>query len=129
FVGTLVALERATALRRWYGFFAPGLLGAGGILIHADAIPLLVGQLVLVAGSAAFVLVYVPLWRRRFDAEIVAQIIGTAAPLAGAILWAGGIPMDRVLPWLIVFLVLTIAAERVELAAITMGPRAPERLL
>lgn len=31
FVGTLISLERATALRRWYGYAAPMLLGLGGL--------------------------------------------------------------------------------------------------
>lgn len=44
-------------------------------------------------------------------------------------LWLGGVPMEHVLGWLIGFVVLTIAAERVELARITMGAAAGGRLL
>ncbi|HEX6366926.1 MAG TPA: hypothetical protein VF000_12360, partial [Agromyces sp.] len=40
FVGTLVALERATALARPIGFAAPALLGAGAVLLVVDAVPL-----------------------------------------------------------------------------------------
>lgn len=69
FVGTLIALERATALARWHGYAAPALLGAAGILLVADPVPLPVAQGVLVAGTAAFTLLYVPLWRRQHDAR------------------------------------------------------------
>ena len=66
FVGTLVSLERAVALRRRLGFTAPALLGAGGLLLvpAATARP---GQVLLVAGSSALCLVYVALWRRQRD--------------------------------------------------------------
>nr|WP_274637860.1 hypothetical protein [Microbacterium bovistercoris] len=129
FVGTLIALERATALRRWYGYLAPALLGLGGILLLADPVPLTAAKAVLVAGTAAFALVYVPLWHRQFDAPLLVQLLGAAIGCAGAIIWLGQSTIDRTLPWLIGFVVLTIAAERVELARITMGPHAGTRLL
>ncbi|WP_192496998.1 hypothetical protein [Gulosibacter chungangensis] len=129
FVGTLIALERATALGRWWGFIAPALLGLGGILLVASPVPLLVAKVAVIAGAAAFTLLYIPLWRRQFDAPLLAQLLGAALGLCGAIIWLAQDGMGRVVPWLIGFLVLTIAAERVELARITMGPRAGGMLL
>ncbi len=129
FVGTLIALERATALARWYGFVAPALLGLGGIALLADPVPLVVAKALLVAGTAAFTLLYVPLWRRQYDAPLLVQLLGAALGCAGTVIWLGQNTMDHVLPWLIGFVVLTIAAERVELARITMGPNAGNRLL
>lgn len=129
FVATLVSLERATALDRWYGYSAPALLGASGLLLVATPIPLLVGKSVMVAGMAAFTLVYLPLWRRQYDAPLLTQLLGAALGLSGAIIWLGHGGMPQVFPWLIGFLVLTIAAERVELARITMGAKAGSRIL
>lgn len=129
FVATLVSLERATALGRWYGYAAPALLGLGGLLLVVTPVPLNVGKSVLVAGMAAFTLVYLPLWRRQYDAPLLTQLLGAALGLCGAIIWLGHGGMPRVIPWLIGFLVLTIAAERVELARITMGPKAGSRIL
>lgn len=129
FVATLVSLERATALRRWYGYAAPGLLGLAGLLMVVDAVPLMAAKVVLIAGTAALTLVYIPLWRRRHDAQLLVQLLAAGLGLAAAILWAGGAAMPLVTPWLLCFLVLTIAAERVELAAIAMGPGAGTRLL
>ncbi|MGM7697341.1 hypothetical protein [Microbacterium sp. A84] len=129
FVGTLIALERATALGRWYGFVAPGMLGLGSLLILIDSVPLTVGKGVLVVGTAAFTLLYVPLWQRQHDHPLLTQLLAAGLACAGSILWLGGVGFDDVLPWLIGFVVLTIAAERVELARITMGPRAGVRLL
>lgn len=129
FVGTLIALERATALARWYGFLAPGLLGLAGTSLLADPLPLEVGKTLLVIGTAAFTLVYIPLWRRQHDDAVLVQLLAAGLACGGALRWAGGALFDDVLPWLIGFVVLTIAAERVELARITLGPSAGLRVL
>ncbi|SJN42093.1 hypothetical protein FM104_11755 [Microbacterium esteraromaticum] len=129
FVGTLISLERATALGRAYGYIAPALLGIGGILLVVMPIPLVVAKIVLAAGAASFTLLYVPLWRRQYDAALLTQLLAAGLALAGAVLWIGQDTMTRIIPWMIGFLVLTIAAERVELARITMGPQAGIRLL
>lgn len=128
FIGTLIALERATALKRWYGYLAPALLGIGGILLVTDPVPLAVAKAVLVAGATAFTAVYIPLWLRRYDPGLLVQLLATGFALAATVLWLGGVDFARLLPWLLAFIVLTIAAERVELA-ITLGPRAGGRLL
>ncbi len=129
FVGTLISLERATAYARPLGFVAPALLGLGGFLLLVTSVPLLAGKIVLAAGSASFVLLYIPLWRRQYDAALLTQLLAAGLALCGAVIWIGQDELTRVIPWLIGFLVLTIAAERVELARITMGARAGIRLL
>lgn len=129
FVATLVSLERASALGRWYGFLTPALLGAGGIALLADAIPLTTAKVLLALGMAAFTLLYVPLWRRQYDPTVLTQLLAAAIGMVAAIIWLGQPTLERSLPWLIGFIVLTIAAERVELARITMGPSAGTRML
>jgi hypothetical protein len=119
FVGTLVALERAVALRRRPGFAAPLLLGAGALLLVAPVSPR-VGQAVLTAGTAALVAVYVSLWRRQRDDAVLVQAVGAVLATGAAVLWLGGVPVPRVLPWLAGFVVLTIAGERLELARLEM---------
>jgi hypothetical protein len=129
FVGTLIALERATALGRWYGFIAPALLGLSGVALIADPVPLAAAKIALTVGSGLVMLLYVPLWRRQYDAVVLTELLGAGLALIAAILWIGQDDLTHVLPWLIAFLVLTIGAERVELARITMGSGAGRRLL
>lgn len=129
FLGTLIALERATALARWWGYAAPALLGAGGVLLFVNALPPAVGQWLLAAGALAFTLNYLPLWRRRYDVPLIVQLLGATLATGAAVLWAAGTPVSAIVPWLIGFIVLTISAERVELAAIVMSPRANTVLL
>jgi hypothetical protein len=119
FVGTVIALERAVALRRRAGFAAPALLGVGGLLLTSPA-PLRLGQVALTAGTAALVLVYVPLWRRQRDDSVLIQAFGAVLATGGAMLWLGGMPVARLLPWLAGFVVLTIAGERLELSRVTL---------
>ena len=119
FIGTVVALERAVALRHPAGFTAPALLGAGGLLAISSA-PLRLGQIILAAGAAALIGVYVPLWRRQRDDSVLIQAFGAVLATGGALLWLGGMPVARLLPWLAGFIVLTIAGERLELARVIM---------
>ncbi len=119
FVGTVVALERAVALRRRAGFAAPVLLGAGGLFLISSA-PLRLGQAALAAGAAALVGIYVPLWRRQRDDSVLVQAFGAVLATGGATLWLGGMPVARLLPWLAGFVVLTIAGERLELARVIL---------
>lgn len=128
FVGTVIALERAVALRRAVGFAAPALLGVGGLLVMSSA-PLRLGQVALTAGSAALVLVYIPLWRRQRDDSILIQVFGAVLATGGAMLWLGGVPIALLLPWLAGFVVLTIAGERLELARVTLLASATVRQL
>jgi len=119
FVGTVIALERAVALRRRAGFAAPALLGVGGLLLTSSA-PLRLGQIALAAGCAALVAVYIPLWRRQRDDSVLVQAFGAVLATGGALLWLGGMPVAQLLPWLASFIVLTIAGERLELARVMM---------
>jgi hypothetical protein len=128
FVGTLVALERAVALRRRLGFLSPALLGVGGLLL-VSPVPLEVGQTVLLAGTAALVGVYVPLWRRQEDDAVLVQGFGAVLGTGALLLWRSDVPVAHLLPWLTAFVVLTIAGERLELARLAMGRGAGTRLL
>lgn len=128
FVGTLIALERAVALRRRLGFLAPGLLGLGALLVLTP-LPIRIGQTALAAGAIGLLAVYVPLWRRQRDDAVLVQAMGAAAAAGAAVLWLGGTAVPALLPWLVGFVVLTIGGERLELARLAMGPSAGTAVL
>ncbi len=115
FIGTLIALERAVALNRVWGFAAPALTGLGGIAL-VSPLPLTVGGGLIVAGTGVQAVMFVPLWRRRRDAAVLVQAIGAACALGAAILFTGGVTASAYLGWLIGYVVLLIAGERMELA-------------
>ncbi|UXA09223.1 hypothetical protein KXD96_07135 [Mycobacterium sp. SMC-2] len=128
FVGTLVALERAVAAHRWWAYLSPVCLGTGAVVL-VTAAPENLGGLLLLAGSALLVAVYVPLWRRTADVAVVVQVAGAVLATGAALLWVGGVPIPDLLPWLSGFLILTIAGERLELARVAMLGTRAEALL
>ena len=126
FLGTVIALERAVALRRPWGLLAPGLLGAGalGLVLLPD--PLL-GRLLLTQGLLVLVLVYAVLWRRNQDPTVAVEALGAVLAACAALLLTR-VPVPDVVVLLVGFVVLTIAAERVELARLAMPTGAGGRL-
>ncbi|WP_225860342.1 hypothetical protein [Streptomyces triticiradicis] len=129
FAGTLVALERAVALGGRRPYLAPACLGSGGLLLLTP-VGLALPKLLLVAGSAALTALYVRFWHRQPSAALLAQAAGAVSALGAALLWLGGLDIPRVLPWLVAFLVLTIAGERLELARVgALAPSAEQTFL
>lgn len=128
FVATVVALERAVALGRRPGYTAPVALGLGGLAL-VSPLPMAVGQVLLVVGTAALVGLYVPLWRRQPADAVLVQAGGAVLSTGAALLWWGGVAMAVLLPWLVGFLVLTIVGERLELAHVVVLDRAAAPLL
>ena len=127
FLGTLIALERAVALRAAWGYAAPVLLGLGGVALVAPVPPLL-GRMLLLDGTVALVAVLVALWRRRRDDEVLVQVLAACLAVLAALAWVR-VEASVVVPLLAGFVVLTIAAERVELARLAMPTAAGPVLL
>ena len=124
FVGTVIALERAVAAQHWWAYLSPLFLGAGAVLLVTRA-PRNLGGVLLLAGSATLVAVYVSLWRRSADVAILVQVAGAVLATGASLMWLGGVPVPDLLPWLSGFLILTIIGERLELARVAIrGTRA-----
>lgn len=129
FLGTVITLERAVALGRNQGgrkryMIAPLLsaLGALALLLNAPA-PLARG--LFVASSVGLVLIFIVIYRMQAGPDHAVLGLAAALWLGGNILWLLGWSIARVVPWWVGFLVLTIAAERLELARVMlMTPRA-----
>lgn len=123
FLGTLIALERAVALARWWGFGAPLAAGLGGIALLAGA-PIVVGGTLLVVAAAVYVAMYVAFDRIERSLHTSVQAVGAVAWLVAAALVVAGRPIGSVVPWLAAFLVLTIVGERLELSRLRGRTRA-----
>ena len=114
FLGTVIALERAVALGRWWAYAGPLAAGAGGVAAILGAPG--AGAWLLLAGSAALVaasLAIVARQRALFTATLAA---GAACWCVGNALWATGAAAHEVVAWWLAFPVLTIAGERLELS-------------
>ncbi len=114
FFGTVIALERAVALDRAWGYAAPLACGAGGLALVAGAplagvLLMLGGALLLLAMSAVFL-------GRHGTLESWTMAGGAACWCAGNGALASGAAVAAAVPWWIAFFALTIGAERLELS-------------
>lgn len=116
FLGTVIALERAVALSRPWGFLAPAAAGLGGVALVLDLA--LVGRLLLCAASIVLVVVYVVVNRVQPAIHLRVMAVGAVCWYLATVLWLAGWTVPRLVPWLAGFLVFTIAGERLELARV-----------
>ena len=101
FLGTVVGLERAVALRLWWVYLAP-LLSAVATLTLLVGGPSALGVLGMAAAAAALVAALALILRRHPALYTVTMLIGGAAWLVGNALWLAGDPIYRVVPfWMV----------------------------
>jgi len=125
FLGTLIALERAVALGRPWGYLGPALSG-GSVLVLVVSRP--VGSVLLLAAGVVVSLTYVALLRRgHLDIHLVIMLLGALAWVGAAALWLAGAGPVHITPLLAGFLVLTIIGERLELSRLTLPSWASRR--
>ena len=113
FMGTVIGVERAVAARGGAAWSAPLLSGAAGVLLLRGA-HLAAGVALALAGLA-FVLVNVRLLQRQRAPHTFLLLASACAWAVGNVLFAGGAESTAVLPWWFAFLVMTVAAERLEM--------------
>lgn len=117
FVGTVISLERAVGLGRPVAYLAPALTGLGGLALLSPQ-PRVAGGALLTAGMAALLLVYRGIWHRQPHPALVVEGAGALSGVGAAALWWRDVEVPTLLPWLVGFVVLTIAGERLELARV-----------
>ena len=113
FMGTVIAIERAVAVKELLAFAAPAASALAGVLMLAG-MPAAAAWLA-VGASLAFIAVNTIVVARQRAAHTALLLAGAAAWLIGNLLHALGNRPAMVVPWWFSFLVLTIAAERLEM--------------
>lgn len=113
FLGTVIGIERAVAARVRWAFAAPLAAALAGLATLAGRPPL-AAQLGVLA-ALAFVAVNVLLVRRQSAPHTRLLLLGALAWLVGNLGYAASGSPHATVPWWFAFLVLTIAAERLEM--------------
>lgn len=115
FLGTLISTERAVALGSWWAWGVPALSAFGSLYLVAGGIPW-IGYGALFVAGVDLVCVYGRL--HQIQASTHNTLMGLAAVgwAVAALLAMGGRPVSDTVPWLAIFLVVTITAERLELS-------------
>jgi len=113
FFGTVIGTERAVALKTPTAFGAPALAAAAGVLALAGRSG--AAAWLAVSAGLVFVGVNIALVARQRADHTMLLLLGAGAWLAGSLMHALGASASAVIPWWFAFLVLTIAAERLEM--------------
>ncbi len=128
FLGTLISLERAVALRRPWTYVAPIAAAIGGLLVVAG-VPSALGPMLILVGSLVLLAVYGTITRAVPALFNVIMAAGGALWAVGNVLWAVGMPVALAALWWQGFLILTIVGERLELSRVLRPPASVQRLL
>lgn len=125
FLGTLISVERATALGRPAGWIVPAVAAIATLGSIVAPSRFLAGWL-FVAASAGLGVILIALARRRPDLAAGLLVAGALCWLGGNVLWQAGRAIPAVVPWWAAFLVVTIAGERLELSRLRQPSRAAQ---
>jgi hypothetical protein len=128
FFGTVIGLERAVALGGAVGYAVPAATAAAGLAMLAGA-PALWAQSLLVAAAALFLGLHLALLRRTPVLYLAVMALGAGCLLAGNCVWAASGGTAYAVMWWLAFLLLTIAAERLELTRVRPQTAAAVRSL
>lgn len=113
FMGTVIGIERAVAVKHRAAWLAPAASALAGpaMLLGLDG----AARWLLVGAAIVFTGVNVLVVRRQRAAHTALLLAGALCWLAGNLLYAAERGAGAVVPWWFAFLVMTIAAERLEM--------------
>jgi hypothetical protein len=118
FLGTVISIERAVALRERWTYLAPLLSVVGAVFLIVDGSNQ-IGPTLIGLGSLVFMVISIVILRRQLALYTGTMALGAAAWLIGNGLWLAGRALPEVVFWWAGFLVLTIVGERLELSRVT----------
>ena len=127
FLGTVIGIERAVAVKKGLAFVAPAASGLAGLLAGTGNAAL--APWLAVAAAAAFTGVNVLVVFRQRAPHTLVLLLGAMAWLVGNLLYALDANPAGVIPWWFSFLVLTIAAERLEMTRLMRQRRGAAPML
>jgi len=123
FFGALIALERAVALGKTWAYLSPITAVLAGFMIIVSSQLILPAAWLLALSSLLYLLVGAAVIKRQPAIFTWLLEVGVLALLVGNVIWALGYPIFIAVWWWASFLVLTIAAERLELGRLQRLPR------
>lgn len=123
FLGTVIGLERAVVIKKFWSYTGPLGTGLGSLLIILD-ISLVGGALLITGGSIILILMFIRFIKNHPALHTGVMALGALMWFGGNIFWLAGYGMANVVGWWMGFLVLTILGERLELSRILNITRA-----
>jgi hypothetical protein len=127
FLGTVIGIERAVAMRHWLAWSAPAFSAAAGVLLVMGE-SAAAGVLLLLAATA-FIAVNGVLWRRQPAPHTALLLAAAGAWWVGNAIAVTSPAAGAVIEWWFAFVIMTITAERLELARLMRRKRGAQLLL
>lgn len=127
FMGTVIGIERAVAVKHPLAFVGPLASGLAGVAFLGGAAA--AAKWLVAGASLAFVAVNIVVVMRQRAAHTVLLLVSALAWAAGSLAHAGDVLPGAVVPWWFCFLVLTIAAERLEMTRLMRRREGASRTL
>jgi hypothetical protein len=124
FLGTVISLERAVAFGRVWPYAGPLLSSIGAMALVANAPRL--GAFAFACAGGIMLLASASIAIRQLALFTVTLSAGAACWIAGTLQWLMGAFTPAVTGWWLNFLVLTVAAERLELSRVRHLSRASQ---
>jgi hypothetical protein len=127
FLGTLITLERAVALKQKWMFASPLLSGLGWLLtmLFPKQLP---GPILITFASLGGIAILLVMTRREYAIFTATMLLGMVNWFAGNLLWLLGYSIYEIVFFWQAFLILTIAGERLELNRVLRTSRIQQRL-
>lgn len=125
--GTLISLERAVALGRPWAYLGPLAAGLGSAMLIAG-MPLVFGATAYLLASGVLSLVSFIILRQQPALFTGVMLFGALAWFAGNLLWLLDGAVTELVGWWLVFLILTIAGERLEMSRLLPSKAGSEAL-
>lgn len=121
FFGTVIGLERAVALGKFWPYAAPLFSGVAGLALIAGA-PALIAPVALCVSALVMTAACTGVWVRQKAAHHATLALAALAWFAGNAVWMLDGSVAPAVPLWAAFLLLTIAGERLELSRFLPTP-------
>jgi hypothetical protein len=115
FLGTLIGLERAVALKSRWAYGIPVCAGLSAITALLT-LPIQISASLGVVAAILLIAVFVALYCQYPSEHFIIMALSALAWLSGNALWLADAAVFSIVPWWVGFLVLMIASERLELS-------------
>ncbi len=117
FLGTVISLERAVALGKKWSYLAPLSTAIGIVTMWITSLNFLAPWLIL-AGSLILILIFIQFQRIKNSLDILLMNVAALVWALSNVFWIAGWSYNKLTIWWIVFLLLTITAERIQLSGL-----------
>ena len=128
FLGTVIGLERAVALKKPWAYGAP-IFAVLSAIAQLSRLPHRWGQTFAVISSVILLAIFCFLWWHQHESYLFIIGLGAVSWIVGNSLRLGDYPYFISASWWAGFLVLTITGERLELSRLTRISRGSRLLL